>query len=423
MELALILFILTYIGLILFQDYRPYIACGSAALYVILGILPMQNVLSAIDWNVILMIAGTMGLVSLFIESKMAARLADLMINKMPDVRWVIVSLAFFASIVSAFIDNVATVLIVAPIAMDVSKKLKISPVTPIIAIAISSNLQGAATLVGDTTSILLGGHANMNFLDFFFYDGIPGLFWITQIAAILATAVLYVMFRKHKEPVEKTEVVIVEDYVPSILLVTMVLLLILVSFVNTGISTINGIICVTLMIIGVLYRMSKTKDRQPLINTIKDMDFFTLVLLVGLFVVIAAISEAGVIDLIADFFVSLGGDNLFLIYTIIVFFSVILSAFIDNIPYIAAMLPVVGSVATSMGVNPTVLYFGLLIGATLGGNLTPIGASANITGIGILRKAGYKVSTQTFMKISVPFTLTAVFSGYILNWLLFGAL
>ncbi|NLC06095.1 MAG: hypothetical protein GX778_06215 [Erysipelothrix sp.] len=112
---------------------------------------------------------------------------------------------------------------------------------------------------------------------------------------------------------------------------------------------------------------------------------------------------------------------ELALILFILTYIGLIL--FQDYRPYIAAMLPVVGSVATSMGVNPTVLYFGLLIGATLGGNLTPIGASANITGIGILRKAGYKVSTQTFMKISVPFTLTAVFSGYILNWLLFGAL
>ena len=114
------------------------------------------------------MIAGTMGIVSLFIESKMPALLADLIIEKMPNVKWAIVALALFAGIISAFVDNVATVLMVAPVAITISKKLKISPVNSIIAIAISSNLQGAATLVGDTTSILLGGHAGMNFLDFF---------------------------------------------------------------------------------------------------------------------------------------------------------------------------------------------------------------------------------------------------------------
>ena len=126
---------------------------------------------------------------------------------------------------------------------------------------------------------------------------------------------------------------------------------------------------------------------------------------------------------MIADIFVSIAGDNLFFIYTVIVFFSVILSAFIDNIPYVAAMLPVVTSVASTMSTDPTVLYFGLLVGATLGGNFTPIGASANIAGIGILRKEGHKVNAATFMKVSVPFTITAVLSGYILNWLIFGSL
>ena len=100
---------------------------------------------------------------------------------------------------------------------------------------------------------------------------------------------------------------------------------------------------------------------------------------------------------------------------------SVILSAFIDNIPYVATMLPVVGTISSSLGMDPTLFYFGLLAGATLGGNLTPIGASANITGLGILRKDGYEVKASTFMKISVPFTLAAVTSGYILLWLIWG--
>ena len=115
-----------------------------------------------------MMIAGTMGTVALLIESKMPALIADLILEKVPNVKWAIVTLSLFAGIVSAFIDNVATVLMIAPIALAIAKKLDISPVGMIIAIAVSSNLQGAATLVGDTTSILLGGYAGMNFLDFF---------------------------------------------------------------------------------------------------------------------------------------------------------------------------------------------------------------------------------------------------------------
>lgn len=421
METALIIFVITYIGLITFQDYRPYIACGSALIYVLIGVLEANEVLGAIDWNVLLMIAGTMGLVSLFIESRMPARMADIIINKMPNVRWVVIALSLFAGIISAFVDNVATILMVAPVAMTIAKKLNISPVKPIIAISISSNLQGAATLVGDTTSILLGGHANMNFMDFFVYEGKPGLFFITQIAAIIATAVLFWIFRKEKKPIEPHSLTPVEDYVPTFLLLLMVVLLITVSFFDTGIHIINGLICTILMIIGIIYRMIKTKSTKPLHNTIKDLDFYTLLLLAGLFVVIVAITKAGVINTIADVFVAIAGDNLFVIYTLIVFASVLLSTFIDNIPYTAAMLPVVTSIASTMSVNPTVLYFGLLIGATLGGNITPIGASANIAGLGILRKAGHQVSASTFMKISVPFTIAAVMTGYILNWLIFG--
>jgi hypothetical protein len=121
-----------------------------------------------------------------------------------------------------------------------------------------------------------------------------------------------------------------------------------------------------------------------------------------------------GVVDAVADLFTRLGGGHLFLIYTIIVWASVLVSAFIDNIPYVATMLPVTQGIAMEMGVDPTVLYFGLLSGATLGGNLTPMGASANITGIGMLRKEGWTVRNRDFFRIGIPFTLAATIPAYI---------
>ena len=151
-------------------------------------------------------------------------------------------------------------------------------------------------------------------------------------------------------------------------------------------------------------------------------MDFETILLLASLFVVVQGITSAGVISKLAELITSLGGGNLFLTYTVIVFASVLISAVVDNIPYVLTMLPVVTGVAASMGVEPYLLYFGLLVGATLGGNITPIGASANITGIGILRKEGHEVKALDFMKISVPFTLTAVLTGYLFIWIFWGA-
>ena len=125
--------------------------------------------------------------------------------------------------------------------------------------------------------------------------------------------------------------------------------------------------------------------------------------------------------DEISQWFARVGGDNVSLIYTLLVWFSVLFSAFIDNIPYVATMLPVASGIAQIMGVDAFPLYFGIMVGATLGGNLTPIGASANITGIGLLRKEGYTVRTVDFLRIGVPSTLTAVVIGYVLIWLIYG--
>lgn len=418
--LALILFLATYVCLLIFTKVRAYIALGSALIFVILGllgVLPTYDYFGEIDWNVIMMIAGTMGVVSLFIESKMPSKLADFIIDKTPNVKWAMVSLALFAGIISAFVDNVATVLMVAPVALTIAKKLKISPVPSVIAIAISSNLQGAATLVGDTTSILLGGEAEMNFLEFFWYKGRPSIFWVVEIGALVTMFILLWLFREYKQPVKAMEKTKVTDYFPTVLLVGIIVLLILASFIENKPEITNGLICVGLMIIGLIRKFIKTKDKDTLIDVLKDIDYTTIGLLAGLFILIGGIKTVGVIDDIGALFVKLGGDNLFVIYTLIVWASVAISAVIDNIPYVATMLPVVTSIAASMGIDPTILYFGLLIGATLGGNITPIGASANIAGIGILRKEGHEVSTKEFMKISVPFTLTAVITGYVLIW------
>lgn len=425
MLIAIILFAATYVGLLAFPTWRAYIAISSAAVFVVIGYLPLNEAFGAIDWNVIMMLGGTMGTVVLFIESRMPALLADLIIAKMPNVKWAVVSLALFAGIVSAFIDNVATVLMIAPLAVTIARKIDISPVDSVIAIAISANLQGAATLVGDTTSILLGGHMGLSFIDFFFYQGKFGMFWVVQAGALVSMFILLFLFRKEKAALSSMERTIVNDYVPTVLLVSTIVLLILVSLVpKDGMPTVlvdhmNGFICLAVLAVGIIYRVVRDRSTKVMEDVFKEVDWFTLLLLSGLFIVIAGITRVGVVDALGVFLAKISGNNLFAAYTIIVGFSVVLSAFIDNIPYVATMLPVVATVGSQLGVDPTVLYFGLLTGATLGGNLTPIGASANIAGLGILRKVGYEVPASRFMKISVPFTLSAVLTGYVLLWLI----
>ena len=404
-----------------FSKYRPYIALASGLVFIVTKMLPAGQILAAIDFNVLMMIAGTMGLVSLFIESKMPSLLADLVMEKVPNVRWAAVCLSLFAGVISAFVDNVATVLMVAPVALEICKKLKTNPVPFIISIAVSSNLQGAATLVGDTTAIMLGSYADMSFLDFFWYQGKPSIFFAVELGAILSAVIIYFLFRKEKGAVSKENPrTQVTDYVPFVLLVGTIVLLIAASFIPNKPDITNGLICITLMVIGLAYNYSKKKTADAVLAPLKEIDFQTIGLLVGLFLMIGGISNMGVIDAAANLLAKLGGGNIFLLYTVIVWASVLISAFIDNIPYVATMLPVIQGLAATLGMDPTLLYFGLLSGATLGGNCTPIGASANIAGIGILRKDGHEVKNSDFFRIGIPFTLAAIVPAYIYFWLLF---
>jgi Na+/H+ antiporter NhaD/arsenite permease-like protein len=414
---AIILFVAMYVVMIVRPKWRTLAALITGAIFLITGILPVRSVFNEIDWNVILMIAGTMVVVDYFIESKMPNRIADILLDKADNVMWVTIYMSLFAGVISAFIDNVATVLMVAPVGLAVCRKLKISPVGMLISIAVSSNLQGAATLVGDTTSIMLGAYARMDFTSFFFMKGRPGIFWAVELGALATIPVLMLLFRKQKEPVHADEMTKVSDFVPSFMLLGVVAALITASFIPGKPDITNGLICCCMAGVSILYDLIRTKKTKGLVRALKGIDFSTIYLLIGLFTVIGGIKAVGIIDDVAAAISRIGGSSLFLLYTVVVFGSVAISAFIDNIPYVATMLPVMQGVSAMLGIEPYLLYFGLLTGATLGGNLTPVGASANITAIGILEKNGERVSFGDFARIGVPLTLTAVLAGYLFIW------
>jgi Na+/H+ antiporter NhaD/arsenite permease-like protein len=242
-------------------------------------------------------------------------------------------------------------------------------------------------------------------------------------MGAILSALIIAFIFRKEKSAIPKegarTEVT---DYLPTVLLAGTIVLLIIASFIPKKPAITNGLICCALMVIGVVANLIKKKKISAITDPLKEIDFDTIGLLVGLFIIIGAIDEQGVIDAAANLLAKAGGDNIFVLYTVIVWASVLISAFIDNIPYVATMIPIIAGLASALNIaDPTILYFGLLSGATLGGNCTPIGASANITGIGILRREGYTVKNSDFFKIGIPFTLAAIIPAYVYLWLMYG--
>lgn len=421
MILALILFIITYLLMMIFSTKREIIVIISSILFTLLGIINFKEAIAAINYDALLIIIGTMGIVGFFIESKMPCLMADYLLTKVTDTKWAIVVLAMLAGIVSAFVDNVATVLMVAPIGLAICKKLNISPVNALIAISVSSNLQGAATLIGDTTSIILGSYANMNFVEFFFVEGKPSIFFAVELGAIVTIPVMLFLFRKYKTKIPKGGITKISDYFPTILIILNIVLLIINSFLPTNIIITNGVICIALYIIGIIYYIIRKRNFKIIKNSLKAIDLKTIIMLAGIFVVIAGITKAGLIQQLSNIFIKIGKNNIFIIYTVITFGSVFLSSFIDNIPYVATMLPVVSQIATTANAPIYLLYFGLLSGATLGGNLTPIGASANITTIAILKKEGYNVKLKDYFKIGIPCTLAAVITGYLYIWFVWG--
>lgn len=437
----LILFVLMYVMIVALPKYKAYVTGGVALVVVVScavsGRMSVLEAFQSVDYNVVFMLLGIMITVGLFTESNMPNKLADGIISKVPNALVALVTISVLSGFVSAFIDNVATVLMLAPIGIAVSRKMGISPVPVIICMAVSSNLQGAATLVGDTTSIMLGGFANMSFFDFFFLDGKPSIFWAVEFGALVTIPVLIFIFKKqNKKLLYESEKIEVTSIMPTILLLLNIALLVVASFIPEKPEITNGIICIALGIFGLIYEFIRCKtlekkqageESKPkfdiIKNTVKSIDFATVLFLAFLFIIISAVDKVGIIEDVSSIFVKIGSENVFLLYTVIVFGSVFVSAFIDNIPYVATMLPVIQGLSASLVgvVSPYLLYFGLLCGATLGGNLTPVGASANVVGIGLLNKEGYKVSLVDFLKIGLPFTLFAVLGGYALIWFVWG--
>jgi Na+/H+ antiporter NhaD/arsenite permease-like protein len=258
-----------------------------------------------------------------------------------------------------------------------------------------------------------------MNFWDFFFYHGKPSIFFAVEIGAILSTGVLYFFFRKLRNknvviPVEK-----VRSIIPTIGLVLLIVALALSSFLDTGFTHMAGIISMVFGVTGLVWE--KIHHKNSALDQIRTLDWDTTFFLVGVFILVGTITYTGWTNSFADYLSGFVGTNLLFAYILLIFISMLLSAFIDNVPFLAAMLPIALRMSTGLNIDPSLFLFGILIGASLGGNITPIGASANIVACGLLKKEGYQVSFKEFGRIGIPFTLVAVSAASIFVWFIWG--
>jgi len=413
--ISLLIFIAAYLLFVFLPKKRTHVAVCGAVVLILSGTLSFKEAFYSINWNVMGIFVGTLIIADIFMESRVPAYIAEIIVDSAKNTAWAILFICILTGFISAFVENVATVLIVAPIALALAKKLNINPIKMMIGIAVSSNLQGTATLIGDPPSMLLGGFAKMNFGDFFFYKGRPSIFFAVELGAFVSFWVLYLIFKKHKEKMRLLAVEKVRSWIPTGFLVALIFSLAISSFFDTGFSYMAGIICMVFGIISILWEKFINKD--SVLEGLKSLDWETTFFLMGIFILVGSITLTGWTEIIANFLSGLVGKNIFLGYTLIVFISVFLSAFVDNVPFLAAMLPLAISMSDKLQINPSLFLFGLLIGTSLGGNITPIGASANIVACGLLKKEGYEVRFKDFLKIGLPFTLAAVSVAYLFIW------
>ena len=435
--IILVLALVMYLLVIIFQEKKVWMTSCAALITIVLGFLAQGGTLSGnvfeplngagelahhiflelINWNILMIYVGSMIIAALFIYSRVPARIADALVTISPSTGIAVVLILAMTGIISIFVENVATVLVMAPIALALSKKLKLNPVPFMIGLALMSNLEGTATLVGDPPSMIFASYAHYTFNDFFVHQGKISIFFFIQAGLLVGCIFFYCFFSKAKEKasVDKEPVI---SYLPLYLLLIMIAGLAVISFMSTELGYSSGCFVLGLGIIGLLwYRFSQKKSGSEIWTLVKELDWETIAFLIGIFVVVGAISETGLLDDFAAWLAHVTGGSKFAGFVLILVFSILISGFVDNVPYIIVMLPVAGSLATGLGMQKELLMFALLIGSCLGGNLTPFGASANVVAMGILKKEGHPINFPGFLKISAPFTILTTAAAAALLW------
>jgi len=413
----LIIFALCYALFVMLPTRRALTACLGAVALIITGPLTWHEALTeAIQWNVVALFFGTLVLAELFMMSRMPAVMAEHLVARTKTVRAAMLAVCALSSFLSIFVENVAVVLLIAPVALSLAKKLNLSPVRLLIGVAVCSNLQGTATLIGDPPSMILAGYMKMNFNDFFMYHGKPGIFFAVQAGGIASLAVLAWLLRGHRGITDMAYEEHARSWVPTCFLVALVIGLASASSVDPDFKWFAGTFTMALAVASLIWfrlgpRWTGTRA------LIKTLDWDTTFFLVGVFVLVGGLSDSGWLEKLG---IAIGhhvGSNLLYAFVVITLVAVLVSAFVDNVPFLLAMIPVVQQVADGLGVPVPLLMFALLIGSCLGGNITPIGASANVVTIGILKKQGYVVSFREFMAVGIPFTAAAVTAASLFVW------
>ena len=404
---AALIFIAVYAIIISEKIDRTVTALTGAALMVLIGILDQEEAFHKIDFNTLGLLISMMVIVFITQRTGVFQFLAIKACKVSKGEPWLIIALlSLITGVLSAFLDNVTTILLILPITLSVAKDLRLNPIPFIISEVFASNVGGTATLIGDPPNIMIGAKAGLGFMEFIKNDApviLPMLFITTVTFVLIYRKQLHTKDEYKKKILELKENEAIKDHVLLrkclIVLGLTILGFILHGFLHVESSTVAITGAVVLMLIA----------KVKIEHVFKEVEWKTIFFFAGLFMLVGGIEKAGILKMMAQGVIDLTGGNMFATTLAILWVSAIASAFIDNIPFVATMIPLIQALGT-LGISDLgPLWWALSLGACLGGNGTIIGASANVIASGMAEEAGYKITFGGYFKVAFPVMLVTI--------------
>lgn len=405
--IALTVFILTY-GIIISEKInRTIIALFGAMLMIIFHVLSQNKAFSVIDFNTIGLLVGMMIIVIILKKTGVFQYIAIKTAKASKGDPWkILLMFSIITALASAFLDNVTTILLIAPVTLVITDTLELRAMPFLFAEIFAANIGGTATLIGDPPNIMIGGETGLGFLDF--------LYNLTPVVIVVFVATLLIMkFMFHKEfsvAKENKKKILKFDESKTIQDKT----LLIKSCIVLGLTILGFILhqalhleSATVALSGAVLLMliSKAEPEEVLL----EIEWSTVFFFIGLFILVGALEEVGVIKYLAQKIVNATQGNMTVTILLVLWMSAIISAFVDNIPFVATMIPLIKSIQVISAVNVTPLWWALALGACLGGNGTIVGASANVVAAGMLEKRGMRIGFVEYMKLGFPLMLVSI--------------
>lgn len=405
--ISIVIFLLVMVAIVSEKVHRAAASLAGAVILLVTHVLTVDSAIEHVDVNTIGVLVGMMLFVAVVKNSGLFEYIAIKSAKLTHGKPWAIMAVfAIITAALSAFLDNVTTVLLVGPMTLAITSILKVNPVPFLLTQILASNMGGTATLIGDPPNIMIGSEAGLGFADFILNTA-------PVIVIIMAASLLcfYLMFgRKLKVSDDAMQAVMeldenraIKD--KSLLIKSVVMIgLVVIGFMfhsSLGMEscTIALLAAVIMMIVG----------KQDVEDVIMGVEWSTILFFIGLFVVVGGMEENGVIDQLATLLIGMTGGNLVLTMLIILWVSAIVSSFLDNIPFVATLIPMILAIQAESGMDVTPLWWALSLGACLGGNGTLIGASANVVLSGISNKNGYPITFMSYLKVGFPMMILSV--------------